>query len=187
MCVTIVVCVRACVCLRLCICACVRPCLCCIDAVAFHYGWGARGIVAGNLLGKLCHALSMLVLVARTDWNAQVRDAAKRLQGEAAHSSGGVGGGGCGSGVAGGGVASRSLPHVAAVGVEDDGIPAEDSGGANVDTDVQEEQTRMTAAAAGPSTKAPALVVAACESVPRHAPLLKAARPRRYEQLGDDP
>ena len=52
--------------------------------LGFTLGWGARGIVTGNLVGKLCHFSVLLALVLRTDWEAQAADAARRLAGEQA-------------------------------------------------------------------------------------------------------
>jgi MATE family multidrug resistance protein len=51
-------------------------------ALAFWAGWGARGVVSGLLIGKLVHFAAFIVLLLRTDWDAQVRDAAKRVAGE---------------------------------------------------------------------------------------------------------
>mmetsp|Transcript_19534 Transcript_19534/g.64587 ORF Transcript_19534/g.64587 Transcript_19534/m.64587 type:complete len:220 (-) Transcript_19534:134-793(-) len=51
-------------------------------ALAFTAGWGARGMVLGMCAGKLLHATALVVLVSRTDWRREVREAAARLQGE---------------------------------------------------------------------------------------------------------
>eukprot|EP00315_Gephyrocapsa_oceanica_P039106 CAMPEP_0185430076 /NCGR_PEP_ID=MMETSP1365-20130426/17188_1 /TAXON_ID=38817 /ORGANISM="Gephyrocapsa oceanica, Strain RCC1303" /LENGTH=537 /DNA_ID=CAMNT_0028034333 /DNA_START=54 /DNA_END=1668 /DNA_ORIENTATION=+ len=51
-------------------------------ALAFTAGWGARGMVLGMCAGKLLHAAALVVLVSRTDWRREVREAAARLQGE---------------------------------------------------------------------------------------------------------
>ena len=47
-------------------------------ALGFSAGWGARGMVAGMLGGKLLHATAFAVLVATTDWEAERRRAARR-------------------------------------------------------------------------------------------------------------
>ena len=52
-------------------------------ALGFSAGWGARGMVAGMLGGKLLHATAFAVLVATTDWEAERRRAARRVADEA--------------------------------------------------------------------------------------------------------
>ena len=48
-------------------------------ALGFSAGWGARGMVAGMLGGKLLHAAAFAVLVATTDWQAERRRAARSV------------------------------------------------------------------------------------------------------------
>ena len=48
-------------------------------ALGFSAGWGARGMVAGMLGGKLLHAAAFAVLVATTDWEAERRRAARSV------------------------------------------------------------------------------------------------------------
>ena len=48
-------------------------------ALGFSAGWGARGMVAGMLGGKLLHAAAFAVLVATTDWENERRRAARSV------------------------------------------------------------------------------------------------------------
>ena len=48
-------------------------------ALGFSAGWGARGMVAGMLGGKLLHATAFAVLVTTTDWEAERRRAARSV------------------------------------------------------------------------------------------------------------
>ena len=52
--------------------------------LGFMAGWGVRGMVSGMLCAKLCHAALYAVLVLRTDWARQVREAAERVRSERA-------------------------------------------------------------------------------------------------------
>jgi hypothetical protein len=52
--------------------------------LSFKAGWGVRGMVSGMLCAKLCHAALYAVLVLRTDWARQVREAAERVRSERA-------------------------------------------------------------------------------------------------------
>ena len=78
-------------------------------ALGFGAGWGVIGMVCGMLAGKLLHAACFLLLVRRTDWEAEVRNAAKSVRGErdaamaAAVAAGGDDGGDVRDGGAGGG------------------------------------------------------------------------------------
>ena len=53
-------------------------------ALGFAGGMGARGIVTGLLVGKVCHFLLYMALVVRTDWQLEVSAAARRVANEAA-------------------------------------------------------------------------------------------------------